>query len=104
MKSNRPLVRPRKPIRNTGIAELPRPLQQYPTVFKWAEVVAKLSESGKPVEGAWSWPAKAFDDRPNLGAAGLNGYYTMSGHRCPGLDPASLAEDDLLFKAAVDSG
>ena len=84
------------------VSELPRPLAEYPTIFKWAELAAKLSESGKPIEGAWSWPAKAFDDRPNMGPPGLNGYFTMAGHKCPGLDPASLAEDDLLFEAAKE--
>jgi hypothetical protein len=84
------------------VSELPRPLQEYPTLFKWAELAAKLSESGKPIEGAWSWPAKAFEDRPNMGPAGLNSYFTMAGHKCPGLDPASLAEDDLLFGAAKE--
>ena len=40
---------------------LPRPLSQYPLIYKWAEIAAKLSESGKPIETAWAWPALAFE-------------------------------------------
>ncbi len=79
---------------------MPRPLIQYPVIYKWAEIAVKLSESGKPIENAWAWPALAFEGRPSLGCAGLVGYFTMNGHKGRGLDPESLAKQEIRFKAA----
>jgi hypothetical protein len=81
---------------------LPRPLIQYPVIYKWAEVAVKLSESGKPIENAWAWPALAFEGRPSLGCAGLVGYFSMNGHKGRGLDPESLAKQEIRFQAASE--
>ena len=50
---------------------MPKPLSEFRWISKWAEIAAKLSESGKPIEGSWAWPALAFEGRPSMGAAGL---------------------------------
>jgi hypothetical protein len=85
-------------------SELPRPLQQYPAVFKWAELAAKLSASGKPIEGCWSGPAEIFEGRGQMGAASLNNVFTSCGHRCSGMDPASIAINDVRVRAAAELG
>jgi hypothetical protein len=84
------------------VDELPRPPEEFTVAFKWAEIAAKLSNSGKPIEGAWAWPALAFEGRPSMCVQGLNGYFTMSGHRWPGLDPQSLSRKDLQFRVASE--
>jgi hypothetical protein len=74
---------------------------QFKVAFKWAEIAAKLSNSGKPIEGVWTWPALAFEGRSSMRVQGLNGYFTMFGHKGPGLDPQSLARK-LEFRAASE--
>ena len=92
---------------------LPKPLSEFRWISKWAEIAAKLSESGKPIEGSWAWPALAFEGRPSMGAVGLVGYHAMNGHRgrgldpqslalCPGLDPGPLAKQGIRFNAASE--
>ena len=84
------------------VDELPRPPEEFKVAFKWAEIAAKLSNSGKPIEGAWAWPALAFEGRSSMRVQGLNGYFTSYGHKSPGLDPQSLAKTKLEFRTASE--
>ena len=80
------------------VAELPKPLQEFPAAYLPSRRASNMAPSSKSMEQHWATPALMFDTRSRLANHTLSHFFVLPAFRHPDMEPASLAAEAPPYK------